>query len=324
MAITRYVVEGTFDAYSWQTVARKAQLINQVMRGRLDSREIDDVGDTALTANEAKALASGNPLLLEKADADMALQKLRRRETAHHRAQAALRHTLDAGTTRTQTLERDLALLEAAPERTEDIAGDRFQITIGDRVYDSRPDAADAIAKWAQQNGVQYFSPLSSRPLTLGRVGGHEISVHAAYSLDAARRVELVLALRDVPRTAAHVTQDDLHRGSIGVVRQLENKTHSIPRTLQNVTAEFDEQRQEHAAIEHRIGQPSPHTALLRDAQARVDDIDERLHARAEKPASPFRRTTQPTSGPRTPSSTYEPSYRTATATAAPEPNWTT
>lgn len=309
VAITRYVVEGTFDAYSWQTVARKAQFINQVMRGRLDSREIDDIGDTALTANEAKALASGNPLLLEKADADMALQKLRRRETAHHRAQAALRHTLDAGTNRIQTLERDQTLLEAAAERTDDITGDRFRITIGDRVYDSRPDAAEAIAHWAQQNGVRYLSPVTSRPLTLGSVGGHEISVHAAYSLDAARRVELVLALRDVPRTAAHVSQDDLRRGGIGVIRQLENKTQSIPRTLHAVTAELDDERQEHAAIGHRIGQPFPHIVALHTAQARVDDVDSRLHARAEKSASPSRRTAPQTAVPRAPASAYEPTY---------------
>ena len=34
--IYRYVTEGSFDAYSWQTVERKARFINQVMRGRLD------------------------------------------------------------------------------------------------------------------------------------------------------------------------------------------------------------------------------------------------------------------------------------------------
>ncbi len=81
VAIYRYVVERSFDAYSYQTVERKAKFINQIMRGRLDSREIEDIGESAMSASEAKALASGNPLILEKAQADQALQKLRRQET---------------------------------------------------------------------------------------------------------------------------------------------------------------------------------------------------------------------------------------------------
>ena len=43
-----------FDAYSWQTVTRKAGFIGQVMRGRLDVREIDDIGDTALSYDEVQ------------------------------------------------------------------------------------------------------------------------------------------------------------------------------------------------------------------------------------------------------------------------------
>lgn len=62
------------------------------MRGKLDSRETEDIGDTALSAAEAKALASGNPLILEKANADNDLQRLRRQEAAHHRAQSSLPH----------------------------------------------------------------------------------------------------------------------------------------------------------------------------------------------------------------------------------------
>ena len=64
--ILRYVTEQSFDGYMWQTVERKARFIAQVMRGRLDVREIEDIGDAALSYNEVKALAAGNPLLMEK------------------------------------------------------------------------------------------------------------------------------------------------------------------------------------------------------------------------------------------------------------------
>src|SRR6202043_1529145 len=68
--ILRYVTERSFDGYMWQTVERKARFIAQVMRGRLDVREIEDIGDAALSYSEVKALATGNPLLMAKAEAD--------------------------------------------------------------------------------------------------------------------------------------------------------------------------------------------------------------------------------------------------------------
>jgi len=56
VGIYRYVVERSFDAYSWQTVERKANFISQVTRGRLDVRQIDDIGESTLSYTEVKAL----------------------------------------------------------------------------------------------------------------------------------------------------------------------------------------------------------------------------------------------------------------------------
>ena len=78
----------------WQSLERKAEFISQVMHGRLDTREIADIGDTALSFSEVKALATGNPLLMDKAEADADLARLQRAERAYHRNQDALRHAV--------------------------------------------------------------------------------------------------------------------------------------------------------------------------------------------------------------------------------------
>jgi hypothetical protein len=72
--IVRYVTEGSFDAYSWQTVLTKAKFIAQVMSGDKGLRSIEDVELATLSYAEVKALASGNPKVIEKAgvDADIA------------------------------------------------------------------------------------------------------------------------------------------------------------------------------------------------------------------------------------------------------------
>ena len=85
VGIYRYVTEGSFDTYMWQTVERKARFINQVIRGRLDVREIEDLGEDVIGFAELKAIASGDPLILEKAKIDAEVERLGRVQRAWQR-----------------------------------------------------------------------------------------------------------------------------------------------------------------------------------------------------------------------------------------------
>ena len=46
--VYRYVTEGTFDAYLWQTVENKQKFISQIMTSKSPVRSCDDVDETAL------------------------------------------------------------------------------------------------------------------------------------------------------------------------------------------------------------------------------------------------------------------------------------
>jgi len=72
----RYVTEGSFDAYSWNLLDVKARFIDQVMTAEAGLRSVEDISMTALSYAEIKAIASGNPLVLEKATVDATVQKL--------------------------------------------------------------------------------------------------------------------------------------------------------------------------------------------------------------------------------------------------------
>ena len=74
--ILRYVTEQSFDSYSWQTLETKARFIAQVMMGDKGIRSLEDVELAALSYAEVKALASGNPLVIEKAGVDAEVAKL--------------------------------------------------------------------------------------------------------------------------------------------------------------------------------------------------------------------------------------------------------
>lgn len=74
--IFRYVTEGTFDAYMWETLERKARFIAQVMESDGSVRRVEDVTSQALSFAEVKAIASGNPIVIEKAGVDAEVAKL--------------------------------------------------------------------------------------------------------------------------------------------------------------------------------------------------------------------------------------------------------
>jgi hypothetical protein len=59
ISIYRYVTEGSFDAYMWQTLETKAKFIAQVMSGDMTIRRLEDLDSAALTYAEVKAIASG-------------------------------------------------------------------------------------------------------------------------------------------------------------------------------------------------------------------------------------------------------------------------
>ena len=74
--IFRYVTEGTFDAYLYQLVENKQKFIAQIMTSKAPVRIASDVDETALNYAEIKALATGNPLIIEKCTLDMEVSKL--------------------------------------------------------------------------------------------------------------------------------------------------------------------------------------------------------------------------------------------------------
>lgn len=75
--IYRYVTEGTFDAYLYQLVENKQRFISQIMTSKTPVRFAEDIDETALSYAEIKALAAGNPDIIEKTDLDTQVAKLR-------------------------------------------------------------------------------------------------------------------------------------------------------------------------------------------------------------------------------------------------------
>ena len=95
----RYVTQGRngqpgIDGYFWQTLETKAGFISQVMKGSTDVRRMADVSSEALNYSEIKAIATGNPLIMEKATLDNEIRQLSAQKRAHTNTNYRIRQEL--------------------------------------------------------------------------------------------------------------------------------------------------------------------------------------------------------------------------------------
>ncbi|MGH3260529.1 MAG: helicase-related protein, partial [Trebonia sp.] len=259
----RYVVEGSFDAYLWQTVERKARFIAQVMRGKLDVREIEDVGDTALSYSEVKALATGDPLILDQARADAELTRLARLERSHSRNHQLLAGTLTSAETSITELSSAVARLDARIPRHRDTRGDKFAITIAGRRLASRADAATALRDHLAEM-LTAIKAASKNPTTVGEIGGYTI-LATAHTFPGP---QLRLHLDDLPRTAMTITAEDLaDTKPLGLITRLEHRAASLPATRADLGAELAHARSERDRAADALAAPFPHAGALEAAR---------------------------------------------------------
>ena len=147
--IYRYVTEGTFDAYLYQLVENKQKFIAQIMTSKAPVRVADDVDETALSYSEIKALATGNPLIIEKCNLDMEVARLNMLKASHLNQVYALEELvyrkypeeITRLTERIAGYEQDVALAAAHPKAQEGFCG----MEVDGKHYAEKEDAGKAI-----------------------------------------------------------------------------------------------------------------------------------------------------------------------------------
>ena len=164
----RYVTEGTFDTYIWQLLENKARFIAQVMRGDPTVDEMEDVDDFTLSAAEIKALASGNPLIMEKNEVDSQLVRLYQLASSHASQQfdnkvrlARIPEEMDA----TKQAIEDYA---ADAKTRDENKPEKFSLTVGKSSFDDRKEAGAALNEAMIKN-------LGGNEKKIGKIAGMEI-----------------------------------------------------------------------------------------------------------------------------------------------------
>lgn len=148
--IYNYVTEGTFDAYLYQLVENKQRFISQIMTSKTPVRFAEDIDEAALNYAQIKALAAGNPLIMEKTELDTQVAKLKLLKQNHLSQIYAMEDKvvkyypseIKRLETRIEGFKKDI---EQAKNNTPN-SEEKFQsMTIKDVTYTDKKEAGDKI-----------------------------------------------------------------------------------------------------------------------------------------------------------------------------------
>jgi N12 class adenine-specific DNA methylase len=282
--VVRYVTEASFDVYMWQTLERKAGFIGQVLTGRIEAREIEEVAETALSFAEVKALATGNPLVLEKAQVDADVARLSRLRSAHERDRIRMRSTEQEQLTRAAMLTTRADLLETTAAGRIDTRGDRFTIELDDQVHGDRSAGGDRLREQLAEGVRQAADAGREIDAPLGRLGGYPLRLQVRPSSDLLPTATVQIDAPAVLRV--RYAPDELGSDPRYLVQRLE-------RALQGVDADAASARRRAEAALAEAGRaqqahatPFPEQERLAQLRGRQRQIEQQLAP--EQPSHPI------------------------------------
>ncbi|WP_025038364.1 Eco57I restriction-modification methylase domain-containing protein [Bradyrhizobium sp. DOA9] len=146
--IFAYATEGSLDAQMWQNNERKARFIAAALSGDTSIRRLEDMGESQ--ANQfamAKAIASGDPRLMQKAGLEADIARLERLRAAHIDDQHAVRRQMREAERDIDLSIRRIGEVSRDIERRVPTAGDAFTMAVTGDSYAERKPAGRALMK---------------------------------------------------------------------------------------------------------------------------------------------------------------------------------
>jgi hypothetical protein len=272
----------------WQTLETKQRFIDQLLRGEVTERTVEDIGATAaLTAAECKALATGRPEILEVVRLDTEIRRLSALEAHHADNTRHLAWNAQGSEQQVVALARDieewradLATVRAAREQ----AGSRAPAleisgtTFGGDGY--RKPAGQALA--ALMTHAQAAASASRDTELVGRAGsyaGLDIRVGVRQRV-AERRVvyEPQLWLRG---RRSYEVNGSLDKPET-LIASLEAQAHPshIEASIANAERRREEERRRIADLRRELAKPFEHEAALAQLRERRDALVNELQLR--------------------------------------------
>jgi hypothetical protein len=255
------------DATMWQNNERKARFIEAALSGDRTIRRLEDTGSQANQFAMAKAIASGDSRLMQKAGLESEIARLQRQRAAHVDDQHAIRRQLrDArhdqahaeGRIRAVTTDLSLRL----PTR-----GELFTMDIEGRTITQRKVAGASLLTKARLA----VRERAARRWTIGRIGGFALTCEVQSGRNDLRlEPALVLERTDF----AQPISIDGETTPVGIIARLEHVLDRLEAELEDHHRRVADAKVRLAGYEPRLGEAFPLQGELEAKLARLAAIE--------------------------------------------------
>ena len=256
--IYRYVTEKTFDAYLYQIVENKQKFISQIMTSKTPLRTAEDIDEVALSYAEIKALAAGNPLIIEKTDLDAQVSKLQLLKQSHlseiYDLEDKVRKTYP---NQIKGLENTISGYEKDIVVRDNNKKDIFEMTINGIKYNERAEAGEKIVEECRKMR-------SPNPVEIGEFCGFKIEI----SFDSFNREFIV----DLKSNLEHPTL--LGESNSGNVIRIENLLSNLETKLEGKKTELENVKIQYENAKNEIKRPFPREEELQEKTKRLNELN--------------------------------------------------
>ena len=210
-----YATKTSVDATDWQILERKARFIDMAMSGDRSIRRLEDAGSQVNQFAMAKAIASGDPRLMQKAGLEAELARLDRLRDAHFDDQHAIRRAIHAAERSLASASGRIAQIEQDIAQRTHTRGDLFTMDVEGKTFVERKDAGAALLK-----AIRYREfDAKAGEWRLGNIGGFELAV-TAIALRGMKFARIELTMQRTGRVTEIEYGSDLT--ALGLISRLE------------------------------------------------------------------------------------------------------
>ena len=263
--IYRYVTEGTFDAYLYQLVENKQRFISQIMTSKTPVRFAEDIDETALSYAEIKALAAGNPDIIEKTELDTQVAKLKLLKQNYLSEKYALEdkvikyypNEIKRLENRIEDMKEDIEVFNN--NNTPDNSFEKMNIK--GTIFTERKEAGEKIIEICK-------SMTNPEPLEIGDYKGFKIIL----SFDTMDRKFYV----SMKNNLSYKTE--LGSDPSGNITRIDNVLNGIETRLSSIENNLEDTKKNYESAKKEIEKPFPQEEELKTKSKRLDELNIKLN----------------------------------------------
>ena len=263
--IYRYVTEGTFDAYLYQLVENKQRFISQIMTSKTPVRFAEDIDETALSYAEIKALAAGNPDIIEKTELDTQVAKLKLLKQNYLSEKYALEdkvikyypNEIKRLENRIEDMKEDIEVFNN--NNTPDNSFGKMNIKGTD--FTERKEAGEKIIEICK-------SMTNPEPLEIGEYKGFKIIL----SFDTMDR-KFYASMKN---NLSYKTE--LGSDPSGNITRIDNVLNGIETRLSSIENNLEDTKKNYESAKKEIEKPFPQEEELKTKSKRLDELNIKLN----------------------------------------------